>query len=690
MSTSSSRLCRFCGSLLVGSLALIVAGSGCGDDGAPPSVDSARKDGGTSDSAKPDASKPDGSAGDGPLSETAGALYTLSGTVEQFGGPNLGTDVYIRLYVSSDPAKIREHIAEQRVTTISGQNVTGSAYSFQVPSGTYYLRAWRDDSGRGGAPDGQPSLTTDAQSSALMVIVGGAASTSHVLKLLGRGNTNDSFDNFDVRSVHVIDGRPPIGEINNIRVSGNGRCGGFFISLSAERAGATAALSTPRVALPNSNVVTLLDDGGCGADVLDNISSSFDDVASDGILSYGIPTPTASDAGAYTFYYHQSTDDFIHIEVDHVASVVQLARARQLTGPTGAMRNTNLSPNITWQPVVNAGYYEVNITSLDGTYDNYGDVNRVRSATSYTPVTALIDDACYHVTIRATDANPAGDVDAESVSPGDRFCTDVDGAQSITLSGTLANNTGNTTAPVQIYVTTHDTGSASVRLPGTATSWSVSVLAGAAGEGALQAFVDPSATQQFDTPANRRRGLSLSNLDLTATATRNLQLNPGPRLAAPSAWATAVPDRPTLSWEDYGLVTGRPSGPWSYLLTIGDAGNARRARIVLSSTTTSIDLLNLPARAKWFDLTALASCDMDSGTFSVAANGQPVCTGGTATPSQTVLAAATLHDWFVDVIRCDFTQFAPPATGNLLTCLRDVLTTSAVYATSDLRHMMSR
>ncbi|MCA9667936.1 MAG: hypothetical protein KC503_20200 [Myxococcales bacterium] len=633
---------------------------------------------------------------DGPTPDTTNdgpqpdqPLFMISGTVTQFGGPNSGTDVYIRLYDSNDPTRILDHIAERRINVISGQNVGTEAFTFTVPNGTYYLRAFRDDGGRIGAPDGQPTLITDAQSRSLAVTVNGANSTGNSLSLVAAGNTTDFYSNFNVKTVNIGDARPPIGDVNNIRIAGPGRCGGFIMSIGVERNGTTSALTPPRVRMPNGTNVTLLDDGGCNDTVLDNSNSSYDTNANDNTFSYGVPTPQASSVGNYALFYHQSTDDFIHIEIDNIASIVELSRQRVLTSPTGAARNTTLSPTLTWQSVPNATYYDVEISSTDGQYDNFNDATRLRTTTSYTPSPNLLDDKCYQVTIRATDADPnTGDVDAESFAVAGYFCTDVDGAQSITLSGSLNNNTA-VGGPIQIYVNANEFFRASVRLATNATTWTASVLAGAAGDGSIEAFIDTAGSMTFATPENRRLGLTLTGTDFSSTATLNLALNPGPTLNQPGPWATVTSIRPTLSWNDYNNVANRPTGAWSYLLTVGDANNSQLARIVLPSTTQSFDMSNLPARTAWFDLVSLATCESNGGTFSVAATGQPVCTGAGDTPSQTVLVAGTLYDWQVSVIECDFSQFQPPATGNLLPCLRNVISTGVVYGTSELRGVMT-
>jgi hypothetical protein len=622
--------------------------------------------------------------------DSAPTLYTISGAINQFGGPSQGTRIYVRLYTSNDPAQILNHVAEWSLNVISGQFVANETFSFQAASGTYYLRAFRDDGGRGGAPDGQPTMLADAQSAARMVVVAGADSTGNDLSLVARGNTIDSYDAFDARTINNIDARPPIGNVGGVRVAGQGRCNGYFLSLSAERQGTTSALSPPRVALPSGSVITLLNDGGCADTVLDNSSSSYDLADGDNVFSYGIASPTSTHAGNYTFFYHQSTDDFIHIEVDNIAAIVEMPRARMVNSPTGAAPNTNLNPQVAWQPVTGAGYYTVDIFSRNGAYDNTADANRILSGTVYNVSPALVDDLCYEITIRATDADPAGDIDAESLSPGDRFCTDIDGAQSITVSGSLQNNTSSTT-PIQIFVNSgFDTG-ASVRLPANSTTYTVSVIAGAvADEGSVEAFVDAANTQTFSTPENRRNGISYTAIDLTSSQQIDFQLSPGPQLTSPAPWAVVASRRPALSWQDYSQVTGRPTGQWAYLVTIGDEINPNLARLVLPSTMTSLDLGNLPSRLQWFDLNALESCDVDGGTFTVAANGQPVCTNGGIVNSQTVLAATTLYDWSVSVIECDFTAYVPPATGDLLGCLRGVIATrGAVYANSELRGMMS-
>lgn len=629
---------------------------------------------------------------DAQVPDTAPVTFTLSGTLNQLGGPNLGTQVYVRLYTSNLPSEILNHVAEWSINVISGQNIANLPFVFNnLANGTYYLRAFRDDGGRNNAPDGQPTLLSDAQSASRMVVVNGNTSLSGTLDLTARGNTNDAFDNFDARTINSTDETAPIGDDLGVRVAGPGRCGGFYLSLSADRLGTQPTLSTPSVRLPSGTVVSMLNDGACGPNIHNNANSSYDASEADDTYTYGIASPQPTAAGDYTFFYHQTTDDFIHIEVDHIATIIRMPRARDIASPTGATRNTNLSPQISWQPITGATQYEVLLASRDDLYNNGDDVDRFVSQAVYTPTDPLLDDRCYQLTVRATDANQLGDIDAESQSPGDRFCTDVDGAQSITVTGTLTNNTGNSTDHIQVYAESNDQNAASVRLSANATTYTLSLLAGAPDAGMVQAFVDTAGTQVLATPENRRLSVSYTGLNMGTRPTPlvvDLILSPGPQLTSPAQWALLASVRPTLSWQDYRQVTGRPTGQWSYLLTLGDGGNPEVARIVLPMATNSFDLSSLPPLTDWFDLNALASCEADGGTIAVAASGQPICTGGASIPSQTVLSAGRLYDWSVSIIECDFTQFTPPSADTFLDCLRGVAG-GGVYATSELRGMIS-
>jgi hypothetical protein len=617
------------------------------------------------------------------------APYAIGGSISQTGGSNSGTEVFVRLYDSALDQDIINHIAEVKLAATDGQALAATAFSFSVADGTYYLRAFRDSGGpKGTAADGQPTLDSDAQAPAHEVVVSGGNKTGEDLVLKDRTNTSDWYG-FDARTSNESPvAEPPSKWVGSTEVVGKGLCRGYLMRLEAQRQG--TQLSAPMVRLPDGSVVTLLDDGGCSDAVLDNTASSYDHETGDNMFSYGIPDPTTQDAGTYTFFNVQTVDDFIHIEEDEVASVVKLPLLREMISPDGTATVQTLKPTLSWKAVPNAVYYEVGLGDLGGSYNNDSDPGRQLTGTTYTPATDVIDDACYDVKITVSDAPPTKDVDAVGHHSGShRFCVDLDGANSITVSGAITDKTGEN-SPIVVHVRSDNSGhEATTRVAAGSTGYQVGLLAGSSSNGgSLRAFVDVDGTGDSMSPKNKPYSTDMGQLDLQQSATIDLTFMAPVLLTAPANGATATSLTPTFSWQDYAQTAGpsTPSGAFIYVIHIGEGGMPGTI-YALPSTATSLDMANLPTGTGYFDVGQMATCVQGGGTFSLDAGGNPQCTGATMQASVNPLKTATLYSWGVVVLECDWSTYQPPAPSTaFLNCLATALSGSN-YAGSEIRRL---
>jgi hypothetical protein len=622
------------------------------------------------------------------------APLKIEGSISQQSGNNAGTAVYIRLYETADADKLLQHIDELMLTATDATALPATNYSFDVPDGTYYLRAFRDSSGPlTGGPDGQPTLDGDAQAAAVEVALGGSSASGQDLALTARTNTNDYYGYFDARARNDTPAATPPGDV------GQGLCGGYYLHLMLGRSGDGANLTAPRIHLPDGNVITLLDDGGCGDAVQDNTASSYDFEADDGQFSYGIPDPTSAQAGDYTLFYEQTVDGFINIETDSVATIVKLPLLREGVSPNGEQINTDRTPEVTWTAVPNAGGYSVELSQSGGDYNNGDDPDRNLTGTSYTPPADLPDDACFNLGVRAFDTDPsAGDVDAESSGSTQWFCIDNGSDSSVTVSGDISDKTGKN-APIVIRVLSdsqHDL-IASVRRPAGSTDYSVSVLAGDSDQsGVIQAFVDAANNGSRQSPENRAVSVESGRYDFRNDATVDLTFNPELLLSAPADGATAATLQPTFQWQDYATTAGAgaPSGAFGYALYFSKPESSGMPTTILSvpSSQTTLDLSSLPT--VHFDVIPLMNCVTGGGTFSVDATTKATdCTGASKDPpSVTTLEAGEIYNWGVTVFECDFADYESTTQADVdtfVSCAADSVTNQTFYVMSVSRRLIA-
>ena len=624
------------------------------------------------------------------------APLTLGGSISQSTGDTTSTDVYVRLYTSNAPEGLLDHVAELKLTATANSPLSATAFEFAVAAGTYYLRAFRDAGGaRDGQPNGEPTLETDPQTAgALEVTVGAGGSTGNTLELRAR-SSSAAYEGLDARSRHeTFEAQTPRNRVGGREVIGQGRCRGFYMQLRARLEGNRNHLGALYARLANGRIAQLRDDGAC-EDALDNSNSSYDDQENDDRLSYGLPNPTAADAGDYTFFYLQTQDDFLHIETDNVAAVRRISRLREIQSPLQTWTSaSDLRPQVQWGSVDGASAYEVRVHSRGRGPGNDSDGNNVVTTTSYRPPNDLGDDTCYGLSIIAYDADPrSADIDAESWSPEHYFCVDQGGDDVITVAGTIENRTGRN-APVVVHVASDDEGSnrVSVRLAAGASAFSVMLPAGDHDDGGrLQAFVDADGSGEDDSPLNGRLSADLDERDFRSSVSGlTLRINPGPEATSPPRWATVDGTRPMFSWRDYSQTAGSNApARFSYAVFINaaDTEGFPRTIITLPSDQTSLDLSALPPANRHLDAVALANCGEDEGTPTFASDGTQSCAGKTLRPSVTNLESNTAYTWGVIIVECSFEDFRPDtgSTSTFVDCLQTTLRTQRIFAASEER-----
>jgi hypothetical protein len=596
------------------------------------------------------------------------ASLMVAGKVTQSEGSKDGTKVVVRLYRSNRLEDLPFHVAEQVIAVAAGVNAD-VAYQLPLASGTFWLRAFRDVSGRFDEADGEPTLGVDPQSQAVKVTVTNAALGDVELALEDTSSAPARFVGFNVNTINFSPvAFPPSKTIGTRRVVGKGACGGFYLEAQAEADGNVGALTAPWLLKPNGDVATLADDGACGPDTRDNSTSSYDEDAGDGRYRFGVPSPSETSEGRYTFFYALADGEFIHIETDDVPAVKTLSFLREFTSPATTTTLKNLRPTFTWKPVPDAKGYLVVLTSSDGRWDNEDDLGRVVGTPEYRPSEALPDDTCFRMNVIAADGKLGlEDADAAAFARDHEFCTDLDGTDTVTVTGSVANRTV-ANVPIGIRVTTNkvETRAAVVRLAAGATTYTVGVLGGLADDGGkVSAFLDRAGSGHPVSLPNEGWGTEPNDLDLRADATVNLTINPPVDLETPVEWFGTVARSPLMRWKDYAQSAGasKPAGPFSYVVWVGTEIGFPLAALALPPAVQSFDFANVPAARQFVDLPAVLYCQADGGLFATDAAGNPQCQGATLKTSVTRFDAEGLYVWGVFVVPCDFATFSPPAQG---------------------------
>lgn len=635
------------------------------------------------------------------------SIFTLSGTLSQTGNTFFGDKVYVRLYASA--TEFLHPLAEQVVDVTVGQRLpSGTPFSFAVSDGNYHLRAFRDSFGPLGQfgqsplPDGQPTLGADDQAPGLAVTVAGADSSGHNLDMDSSANQDDRFFFFMAYTINEsAEASPPYYSSGQDWLPGEGLCGGYYLRFDTRAAdGANPDnMSAPMVQGPDGSNFALLNDSGCTSSVHDNTSMSYDENEDPNSYSYGIPDPTEGMVGDYTFFYRQLDEDLIHIQVDNIAQMTKLDRRVIVTAPTGATANANLRPTITWEPIAGAGAYQVSVESIDGSYRNDADnVHNVVTSPSYSfpaAVPSLTDDLAYRVRITIWDVDPTagGDFDAIAYGTENAFMTDVDGANSVLVSGSLTNNS-NGSGRVQIFGQLRENHNDLT----VATLWMQTPLPASYQlmmptdphntpcdadpktamrdcVGTVYGFIDSDASgelwgaQSYRQPYHdEARALDLRNNVNGA----DLRFTEPVLLLSPVDGASDVASHVDFVWQDYATSAAGflPTGPWSYILfyTRSFTDGLPEAVWGLPSTTTHFDMSAPPADPDKYDVINLAS------------QGQ--------TPSLAQLQSGD-WTWTVLVLECDYqayldnTDADDNGSDDYTDCLNEVLgNDGAGYASS--------
>ncbi len=489
------------------------------------------------------------------VKQKAVTRHALGGTISQAAGATSGTVAKVRLYANDTEAV--QYLQEAVLTVVEGALVSGVPYTFQVPNGSYTLRAFRDvGSSLGRAPDGEPTLGTDPQAPGLNVVVSDADVQGKNLVLADTAAAAH-FNGFDVYTINESAvAEPPSYTQGGTIVAGTGLCQGYHLMLAnGPLVGTREDLTAPSVVTPSGARVALLDDGGCGADVHNNANHSYDAAAGDNQFSLGIPDPNATNAGRYVCFYRNTALNMIHNEIDDVAQIVKMSRLVYLTAPTGSAHSATLTPTFTWTAIGDANAYSFVLATGSTT------IRHDSSTASFT----MTDDSLADVTAYDMKINPRlesgpGDVEATALGINNYFITDVSGTHVITLSGTIVNNTG-VTADQVVYAsdssslfTGKDGFEASAQVT-TGTAFSLELLKQAdcstdAKQSSVLVLLDADGVG--DPKAAGAFVVAQSSLPSCSDTTGiNVNLRPRVNVLYPHGGATAVGDTPTATWEAY-------------------------------------------------------------------------------------------------------------------------------------------
>ncbi|MBW2735288.1 MAG: hypothetical protein JRH20_23130, partial [Deltaproteobacteria bacterium] len=372
-----------------------------------------------------------------------------------------------------------------------------------------------------------------------------------------------------------------------------------------------------------------------------------------------------------------------------LGQVVKLPMLREGLSPNGATTLAERRPTFSWDAVAGAAFYEVLLFESTGGWSNGSDAGSTVPTPSYTPVANLPDDSCFSSLIIAADASWLdGDPEAVSVSAPSYFCVDVDGQDSVTITGAV-DNRSNVNARMGVFVSTDDDGEASVWIPVGQSSYQLGVLRSSGAE--VLAFVDAAANGRFDSPGNQgRRGtLDLDTLQADVSAA-DLRINPALECIAPDFWS--IEASPVLTWKDY-VTTAVPNAPTTggtLLLMLGDVNDDLRevplGMWLLAGDRTTLDLSQPPTPADSYDYWSSLTCANAGGTPGVDASGNPTCDGAELFLSTTALQSGRGYYWALQVIDCDFAPWNDPNVGDFFTCLT---TSMDGFASSELRTFIS-
>ena len=613
------------------------------------------------------------------VSVSQASVFAVSGQISQTTGVQTGgTSVVIRAYASA--SEVLDFVAEQTLTATSGTALAATSYSFQLPPGSYTLRAFRDACGPRftSAADGNPTLGCEAQAPGGNVAVSTGPVNGVDLDLADT-STVARYDELNAQTNHETAQPFPANG------PGSGLCGGFYLQLTA-RTMATMGLTAPQARLPSGATVTLLDNGGCSGGG-DNTSSSYDRNMGDGEFTFGIADPGAAQAGDYRFFFVNTAAGLVHAETDTLADIKKLSRAVWLTTTaadggvlmSGADFNHEPTPALTWAPATGANRYLVQVVA--GSVSLLQEVSNPSYAVPGS--TALPDDTDTEVYIspRFVEDPLASvpDVDAVASPSPNSFFTDYGTpVPSVVVSGALILERPR--PPGGFLFRLAGPFNVTARLPPTSTTYSFRVplspqCMGGSSTLSLQPMLDVEGSGNLDDLANYRTEQA-RNIDACVDSTQNFTWRPEARVLSPLPNATGVGAQPTITWESY-KVTWETANPGQTL----DMSARSYAVFLQSSTSMGFpDIIwALPGTATSFDF---ASPPAGTGKFDVVS----LFSGGMGA-SLTSLASATQWSMGLAVLDCDYRQYVnnvpmPPPNDGFTQCISMVLGGSAPYAQS--------
>lgn len=595
---------------------------------------------------------------------------SISGTIAQQDGGLSGDTVVVWLVRDGDEADVV--LQQQSIDVTDGQPAAG-AFHFDVGPGNYVLHAFRDITGRDGVPDGWPTMPFEPQAPPTTLMLSDAPAMNVVLELedtSGLGVVRE----FDAQTLHAsAHAEPPHVEVAPGEwTDGAGLCGGYFLSMHARFSG-NGTQGDAYVRFPDGSLHALLDDGGCGGQVGDNTSLSYDHTPGDGDYSLGIPEPTDDDAGVYRLLYVSPDNGFIHVEEDVLDDVVRLSRRMPLLSPTLAAPASRVT-TLSWGAVAGATAYAIDVAA-DGNFYVESDGLAV---TSYTPPVPLPDDSVVFAQVYAYDANPwnGEDVDAAARGVRNHFVVDDDGDTVVTVSGSIANETaveGPVVVMLQDRVLYDDVGFVVVEPPAA----SYSMVALPTSEARIKAVIDLDGALG-DVDSDRAAAFTESDdFSLLENTTIDLVFREPLVLLSPTD-NDVVTGLPTVVWAPY---SAPPASPFSHVVYLSQDGqDGMPAGIwLVGPDVTSVDL-TAPA-GPVLDVIALVQCMEEGGDFTAGACSAPV-------PGSLTSSTLGAYSTGVLIVECDFAPFVSNTDADMngmddtTDCLMPLLGGGDVYAES--------
>jgi hypothetical protein len=547
----------------------------------------------------------------------------------------IGADKYVHLWFYLDSRQV-----VYPTFTKSAVYTPGSSFHFNVPKGSWYVRAFIDIDA-----DQKPGIGADFQSR----LTKWTSDYDSLVISLENTFHDSGFQTFNAYVFNTSEWYQPHG----------GKCGGVYLRLeSINFKGNKNHISPVYVILPDNKTIELLDDGGCG-DSFNNNAASYDKQSGDGRLSAGIDQSLGIQSGTYTFYYVNYMTDKIHIVEDSITNVTPLSSFIHLVYPTGATPVQTPNPVFQWNAVAGAVSYEILIESTDHAINNYFDPQRFVKTNVYVAPFSLPDQKAFKVNIQAFDADIAKNSDrnfnAVSQSPDQYFITDFTGTNSVSVGGKLSNLSGSTGSYLIYADSNVETGSweSSVFLPPESNVYSLSIFKNSGKYGALISGINIDENGYIFSNVNRVYARWSHSLYFNGNLVLDLTWNKPLLLHEPVANERGMGEYPVFSWEDYSKNT--PS-PWSYILWVAPVNSHGIPRLIgLENNRFDFSRLN---QGSYFNLTPLYLCTLKNKS-NEEINKQILSTCGynEENVQPDGLKEQTDWEWKVMVVPCNFQEY---------------------------------